>query len=307
MKVLVTGGAGFIGSHITRILLEKGHEVTILDDLSTGHQDAIPTGARFILGKIQDETKLDEALQGQEAVIHMSAFIIVPESVEKPMLYVNNNILGTALLLDGMRKNNVNKVVFSSSATVYGEPKKLPLREDAPLGIPENTYGATKACMEMLAEAYHQMFGMEVTILRYFNPYGPGERHSPETHAIPNFIRAALRKEPLPLYWKGEQVRDFIFVEDLAKAHIEVLNLGGLNIFNIGSQSGTKVKDVLKIIFDILGYVVEIDDLGERKGDVMANYASSDAITQATGWKSETDLENGLKQTVKFYQNRSDK
>lgn len=302
MKVLVTGGAGFIGSHITKILLEKGHEVTVLDDLSTGHREALPAGVRLVEGKIQDSAKLDDALSGQEAVIHMAAFIIVPESVEKPLVYIENNIMGTALLLEGMRKSGVKKVVFSSSATVYGEPESLPLEESAPLGIPENTYGATKACMELLAQAYHKMFGLDVTILRYFNPFGPGELHRPETHAIPNFIKAALKKEPLPLYWQGEQVRDFIYVEDLAQAHVEVLGLEGLNVFNIGTQKGTKVKDTLEIIFKILGYTVPIDDLGERKGDVMANYASSEALTKATGWEAKTSLEDGLKKTIDFYQ-----
>ncbi len=301
MKVLVTGGAGFIGSHITKILLEKGHEVTVLDDLSTGHKEALPEGVNLIEGKIQDQGRLDEALVGQDAVIHMAAFIIVPQSVEKPLVYVENNIMGTALLLEGMRKNGVRKVVLSSSATVYGETETLPLEESAPLGIPENTYGATKACMELLAQAYHKMFGLDVAILRYFNPYGPGEMHQPETHAIPNFIKAALKKEPIPLYWQGEQVRDFIYVEDLALAHVDVLNLSGLNVFNIGTQKGTKIKDTLELIFKILGYTVPIDDLGERKGDVMANYASSAALTKATGWENRTTLEAGLRKTIDVF------
>jgi UDP-glucose 4-epimerase len=301
MKVLVTGGAGFIGGHITDILVKDGHEVTVIDDLSTGHQDVLPGSVRFIKGKIQDKDKLTEALSGQEAVIHMAASIIVTESVEKPIAYIENNILGTAMVLEGMRQAGVKKVVLSSSATVYGSTENLPLTEKEPLGVPENTYGATKVSMEFIAQAYQKMYGLDVSILRYFNPYGPGELHTPETHAIPNFIKAALKKEPIPLYWGGAQVRDFIYVRDLARAHTNVLTLTGLNIFNIGTQKGTKVKDVISTIFELLGYEVPINDMGERKGDVRANYASSESLHQATGWKAEVDLTEGLKQTIAFF------
>lgn len=301
MKVLVTGGAGFIGSHITKLLLEKGHQVVVLDNLSTGHIDAVPKGTEFIQGSLNQSDKLDQALKRVAAVIHMAAFIIVPESIEKPMLYIENNILGTAQLLEGMRKNGIKKVIFSSSATVYGAPTQLPIKEDVPLGRPENTYGATKACMELLAESYHQMYGMDVIILRYFNPFGPGERHLPETHAIPNFIKAALKKEPIPLYHQGEQVRDFIYVRDLALAHIDVLTQIGLKIYNIGTERGTKVKDTVQLIFKILGYNVEIKDLGKRPGDVEANFASSQLLNYATGWKATTSLEDGLKETIEFF------
>lgn len=304
MRILVTGGAGFIGSHITKILLKRGHQVVIYDDLSTGHKDSIDPKAEFVQGSLDQTEKLEKALTGVGTVIHMAAFIIVPESVEKPMMYIENNIMGTACLLEAMRRKKVNRVIFSSSATVYGTPLKLPLTEESPLGKPENTYGATKACMEMIAEAYHQMYSMDVVILRYFNPYGPGERHSPETHAIPNFVKAALKKEPIPLYWQGEQIRDFIYVVDLAQAHAAVLDSKGLKIYNIGSETGTKVREVVETIFKILGYSVEIKDLGKRKGDVHANYASSKALLKDTGWKPQTSLYDGLKSTINYFSER---
>jgi UDP-glucose 4-epimerase len=301
MRVLVTGGAGFIGSHITKILLAKGHQVVIYDDLSTGHKDSIASEAEFIQGSLDQTERLERALDHVDVVVHMAAFIIVPESVEKPMLYIENNILGTARLLEAMRHKKVKRVIFSSSATVYGTPDRLPLTENSSLGKPQNTYGATKACMEMIAEAYHQMYEMDVVILRYFNPYGPGERHSPETHAIPNFIKAALKKEPIPLYHQGEQVRDFIYVEDLALAHVAVLEARGLKIYNSGSEVGTKVKDVIGVIFKILGYSVPIKDLGIRAGDVEANYASSKLLLKDTGWQPKVNLEDGLRKTISYY------
>src|SRR3990167_10941938 len=141
-----------------------------------------------------------------------------------------------------MKAANVNKIIFSSSACVYGTPDNLPIKEDAPLR-PDNPYGATKASVEAFLQAFHSCFGLDVTILRYFNPYGPGKLYPPVTHAIPSFIMAALNKTPIPLYWRGEQTRDFIYIEDLAQAHIDVLPLSGFNVFNLGMEKGIKVKD----------------------------------------------------------------
>jgi UDP-glucose 4-epimerase len=145
---------------------------------------------------------------------------------------------------------------------------------------------------------------MDAIILRYFNPYGPNEMHEPETHAIPNFIGAMLADAPIPLYWKGEQVRDFIYVEDLARAHVAVLDQKGLGYFNVGSEKGVKVKDVLQAVTDIVGYPLLIDDRGERPGDVPATYATSEKLRRATGWRTDVDLEEGLRRTIAFFQSR---
>jgi UDP-glucose 4-epimerase len=203
-----------------------------------------------------------------------------------------------------MRQTGVKKIIFSSSACVYGTPDTLPIKEDAPLH-PDNPYGATKASIESFLQAYHANFDFDVTILRYFNPYGPGEMHQPETHAVPNFIKAVLSKKPIPLYWKGEQVRDFIYIEDLARSHTDVLNLTGFNIFNVGTETGVKVKDVVDKIFEIVGWEVPIEDLGQRAGDVQANYASSQKLHDAVGWSAKVSLDDGLKKTIEFFnQNR---
>ena len=299
-KVLVTGGAGFIGSHVTRLLIEAGHSVTVLDNFESGHKNVLAKEEKLIVGGINDPQKCAEALKGVDAVIHMAGLIVVPESVRDPLKYCNNNVIGTVNLLESMRQTNFKKIIFSSSACVYGTPDKLPIKEDAAIH-PDNPYGASKASIETFLQTYDAVFGFDAIILRYFNPYGPGEEHNPETHAIPNFVKATLVRKPIPLYWQGEQVRDFIYIEDLAQAHIDVLALSGHQIFNIGTEHGVKVKDVIERIFKIVGYKVPIKDLGARLGDIHANYASSEKLKKAVGWRAKIDLTEGLKRTIDYY------
>lgn len=304
MKILVTGGAGFIGSHVSKLLLDKGHQVTVIDNLSHGNKNALDTRVTFIEADIQDQTKIEEILPGHDAVIHMASFIEVGESVKNPVEFARNNILGTVKLLEAMRNTGVKKMIFSSSACVYGTPKKLPITEEDPLGEQENPYGITKITSEQFCTLYNNLYGFDVIILRYFNPYGPGELHQPETHAIPNFIKAVLSKKPIPLFWKGEQIRDFIYIEDLALAHILPLTLKGLHTFNIGTETGIKVIDVVRKIFQILGYEEAIEDKGERKGDVPSLVASAGKIRKELGWSAKTNLDEGLRKTIEFYRSR---
>ncbi|MDP3758721.1 MAG: UDP-glucose 4-epimerase GalE [Candidatus Daviesbacteria bacterium] len=305
MKVLVTGGAGFIGSHVNKLLLNQGHTVTVIDDLSKGHKDFLDPRATFHQISLEDQKQLEEILTGHDAVIHMASFIEVGESVKKPVEFTQNNIVGTVKLLEAMKNKGVKKMIFSSSACVYGKPEKLPITEEDPLGEQENPYGITKITMEEFCKLYHTLHQFDVTILRYFNPYGPGELHQPETHAIPNFVKAVLSKQPIPLFWKGEQIRDFIFIDDLAQAHVLTLPLTGLHIYNVGTEKGVKVADVVKKIFELVGYEVPIDDKGERKGDVPALVASSAKIQQELGWSAKVNLDEGLKKTIEFFKNHN--
>jgi UDP-glucose 4-epimerase len=322
MKILITGGNGFIGTHITNQLLEQQHQVVVYDNFVTSEKpsakenqseyaesgkpkaDSSDQRALTIIeGDVLDAKKLVESLQGVDAVIHMASYTSVEESVKSPLKYMQNNVLGAATLLEAMRAAGVKKIIFSSSATVYGTPKSLPITEDQPISA-ANPYGASKIAVEALCESFAKTDGFDVIILRYFNPYGPGEKHIPETHAIPNFIKAALEKRPIPLYWKGEQVRDFIYVEDLAAAHIAVLPLSGYHVFNVGTKAGTKIIDVVNKLSDIFGYVLEIEDKGDRPGDVMATYASSAKLHEATGWKTKVSLNEGLRQTVEWFRTK---
>jgi len=305
MKILVTGGAGFIGSHVTKQLIDKGHKVIVYDNLSRGFKKLIDPRAGFVQGTLADKEKLSKALDRVDAVIHMAAFIIVPESVEKPDVYWENNVVGTQILLAAMLQARVKKIIFSSSATVYGNPDKLPLTEESPVKKAENPYGQTKIEMEKLIKKEHEENNLSAIILRYFNPYGPNELHDPETHAVPKFIKATLSKQPIPLYWKGEQTRDFIYVEDLAAAHVEALNLAGFHLFNVGTGEGTKVKEVVEKIFEIVGFSVPTQDLGKRSGDVATLCASAEKIEKELGWKAKTSLKEGLKKTVNFFKTRT--
>ncbi len=305
MRILVTGGAGFIGSHVNKLLLDQNHTVCVVDNLSRGHKESIDSRTTFVQADLLEQEKLEKLLIGYDAVIHMASLIEVGESVKKPVEFVENNITGTIKLLEAMRAAGVNKIIFSSSACVYGKPSKLPIMEDDPLNEQENIYGLTKVAMEQLCILYHRLFGFNVTILRYFNPYGPGELHQPETHAIPNFIKAILEKRKVPLFWKGEQIRDFIYIDDLASAHVLPLNLSGLNIFNIGTGKGMKIIDLIKKVFELVGYEVPIEDLGERTGDVPSLVASAQKINQELGWEAKVSLDEGLKRTIEFFKNHN--
>lgn len=304
MKILITGGAGFIGSHVSKLLLDQGHTVAIYDNLSRSSQENVDKRAIFVKGDLKEAKLLTNCLKNVDSVIHLAAFIEVPESVKNPLAFAQNNILGSIYLLEAMKEAGVKKIIFSSSATVYGEPKKLPLTEGSPLSA-TNPYAASKIATEAFMETYHKLYGFDVVILRYFNPYGPGEMHNPETHAIPNFIKAALNKKPIPLFWKGEQIRDFIYIEDLASAHIAPLNLSGFNVFNVGNEKGVKISDIVNILSDILGYNLEIEDLGERPGDVKVTYASSKLFKEKTKWRPKVSLQEGLKRTVEWYKENS--
>ncbi len=231
----------------------------------------------------------------------MASYIEVGESVKKPVEFAENNIVGTVKLLEAMKQTGVKKIIFSSSACVYGNSEKMPITEESALGEQENPYGLTKISMEQFCQLYNKLYNFDVIILRYFNPYGPGELHTPETHAIPNFIKAVLSKRSIPLFWKGEQIRDFIYIDDLATAHILPLDQTGLHIYNVGTEVGVKIMDVIKKIFEIVGYEIPIDDKGERKGDVEQLVASSQKIKQELGWEAKVNLEEGLKKTIDFF------
>jgi UDP-glucose 4-epimerase len=306
MKIFVTGGAGFIGSWVARVLLESGHEVVVFDNLYTGSTELIPEGAEFIEGDLLDLGATREALQGSEAVIHLAARTVVPESVEDPQAFFQANLVGGQNLLEAMRAEGVGKIVFSSTAAVYGAPSKVPIEEDDPK-FPVNPYGATKLAYEQLLHAYHACYGLDVIMFRYFNPFGPGELDRKHTKAIPNFIRAILSGRPIPLYWQGEQERDFFYVEDIARAHALGLEQSGYEYYNLGSGKGTKVIDVVDLLGELMGVKPEIEDLGERAGDPPLLYASTEKAKRDLGWKATTPLEAGLKQTIEYYRAESRK
>ncbi len=302
MQLLVTGGAGYIGSVVSARLLEAGHDVVVLDDLSTGHADAVPDGARLVRATLREAA--DEILaEGFDGVLHFAAKSLVGESVEKPGLYWDKNLGETLALLDAMRVNATPRIVFSSTAATYGEPESTPIMETAPTR-PTNPYGASKLAIDTTLAEHARMYGIGATSLRYFNvagSYGPyGERHTVETHLIPNVLKVPLgagaavkvfgTDYPTP---DGTCVRDYIHVVDLAAAHLLALEAcapGTHEIYNLGSGSGYSVREVVDVCRAVTGHEIPVDESPRRAGDPAVLIASSTKISERLGWKPERDL-----------------
>ncbi len=306
MKLLVTGGAGYIGSVVTSQLLDAGHEVTVLDDLSTGHRDAVPDGAALFEARIHDSRAL---LVGQdfEAVLHFAAKSLVSESVSAPELYWENNVAGTFALLEAMRAADIPTVIFSSTAATYGEPTESPITEQTPTN-PVNAYGASKLAVDHMLSSYCRAHGLAATSLRYFNVGGArgrfGERHSPETHLIPNLLNvAAGRTDACRIFGTdyatadGTALRDYLHVADLGRAHLlalETAAAGAHRIVNLGTGTGYTVRQVLDACRAVTGHAIPATEEPRRPGDPTSLVASNALAQELLGWTPAL----GLEQTV---------
>ncbi|MFG2633464.1 UDP-glucose 4-epimerase GalE [Streptomyces sp. NPDC048362] len=295
MKYLVTGGAGYVGGVVARHLLEAGHEVTVLDNLSTGFREGVPAGAAFIEGDIRDAAKwLDSSY---DAVLHFAAFSQVGESVVKPEKYWDNNVAGSMALLGAMREAGVRKLVFSSTAATYGEPERVPIVESAPTR-PTSAYGATKLAVDHMITSEAKAHGLAAVSLRYFNVAGAygtcGERHDPESHLIPLVLQVALgRREAISVYGDdyptpdGTCVRDYIHVADLAEAHLLALTAarpGEHLICNLGNGSGFSVREVIETVREVTGHPIPEVIAPRRGGDPAVLVASADTAREKLGW-----------------------
>ena len=305
MNVLVTGGAGYIGSVVVEELLHDGHDVTVYDNLSKGHRLAVAPGAELVQADLQDQERLQTVLRQRhvEAVIHMAARSLVGESMEQPAAYYQNNVLAGLSLLDAMREEKVKRLVFSSTAAVYGEPDKQPI-EESDATVPTNPYGATKLAFEHALRWYGDAYGIRHTSLRYFNAAGAtsrcGEWHTPESHLIPIVLQvAAGTRKYLDLYGDdyptedGTCVRDYIHVVDLARAHILALLNEHNATYNLGCGAGYSVKQVVDCAVRITGREIPIKITKRRAGDPPVLVASSEAIKRELGWSpkfQELDL-----------------
>ncbi|MFI6792476.1 UDP-glucose 4-epimerase GalE [Nonomuraea sp. NPDC050383] len=297
MRLLVTGGAGYVGSVVAAQLVEAGHEVTVLDDLSTGHADAVPDGARFVEGSI---TEAHDALAGAEAVLHFAARSLVGESVEQPGLYWSHNLGGTLALLEAMHEQGVRRIVFSSTAATYGEPERSPIQESDPTR-PTNPYGASKLAVDTALTAYAGLRGLGAVSLRYFNVAGAygrfRERHAIETHLIPNVLKVATgERESVSVFGTdyptpdGTCVRDYVHVSDLARAHLLALDAvreGRHQIYNLGSGTGFSVQEVVSVCREVTGHDIPAVVGPRRAGDPAVLVASSEKIQRELGWKAE--------------------
>ena len=271
MQVLITGGTGYIGSTAVEIMRSQGYEISIVDDCSTGHADSVPAGVRFVHGSLLNPADIAEALVGVDAVMHFAGKSLVGESVEKPDLYHQVNVDGTRILLDQMRIAGVKKIVFSSSAATYGQPKQIPIKENAETA-PTNPYGATKLAIDQMINAESEQRGIAAVSLRYFNVAGAlhcergwlAERHNPETHLIPNLLRSTP-ENPVKIFgndWPtpdGTCIRDYVHVIDLIDAHIKALEAlvdGEHEIYNLGSGDGYSVRQVVAAASKAIGYPI---------------------------------------------------
>jgi len=301
MRVLVTGGAGYIGSVVAAQLIDAGHEVTVLDDLSTGHADAVPRGAHFVKGTLRD-CSAEVLADGIEAVLHFAAKSLVGESVANPAKYWSGNLGATLTLLEAMRVIGVRRIVFSSTAAVYGEPERTPIAETDP-ARPTNPYGASKVAIDTTLTEFARLHAFAPVSLRYFNVAGAhgnlGERHSPETHLIPNVLAAAAAGAPVNVFGTdyptpdGTCVRDYIHVTDLADAHLRALDAcepGRHHVYNLGSEVGFSVREVIDVCREVSGIDVAVNETDRRAGDPAVLVASSKKIKAELGWQATRDL-----------------
>jgi UDP-glucose 4-epimerase len=325
MKLLVTGGAGYIGSVVTSLLLAAGHEVVVLDDLSSGQEAAIPRGATFVRGRVHEaaDAVLNSSFDG---VLHFAAFIAAGESVTKPEIYWDNNLVGSLRLLDAMRRHSVRRLVFSSTANVYGDPDELPIPETAPTR-PPNPYAASKLAVDHALDGESRAYDLAAVSLRYFNVAGAhradngrtssgaliGERHDPETHLIPIALDVAAGRRPaLQLYgddyatFDGTCVRDYIHVSDLAEAHLRALTAvaaGSHRVYNLGNGHGFSNREVVDVVRGVTGRPVPVEIAPRRSGDPAELVASSERAQTELGWvPAKQDLADIVRDAWEFYQ-----
>ncbi|ALP91650.1 UDP-glucose 4-epimerase GalE [Clostridium butyricum] len=314
MSYIVLGGAGYIGSHAVNKLIENNYDVIVVDNLQSGHEEAINSKAKFYKGDIRDKNFLSNVFKEEniDGVFHFAANSIVGESMKEPLMYFNNNVYGMQILLEVMNEHNVNKIVFSSTAATYGEPKKVPITEDMET-CPTNTYGETKLVMEKMMKWCDKAYGMKYVALRYFNVAGAeddgsiGEDHNPETHLIPIVLQTALgKRDHITIFGDdydtedGTCVRDYVHVVDLVEAHILAMKYltdgGESNTFNLGSSQGFSVKEIVETARKVTDKDIKAI-IGERRaGDPSKLIASSDKARKMLGWNpSRTNIENIIK------------
>lgn len=324
MKALVTGGAGYIGSHTCKALAEAGHEVLVYDNLCTGHRDFVRWGP-FVEGDIRDTSKLRSAIQKfrPDAVIHFAALSLVGESIHNPGKFFRNNVEGTLSLLEAMRDENVDHIVVSGTCAVYGQPETVPIVETMPTN-PINPYGASKLFMERMLGDFATAHGLGWMSLRYFNAAGcdpageVGELHTPETHLIPRVILTALgigseleifgEDYPTP---DGTCIRDYIHVDDLARAHImaaeHLLKNGQSGVLNLGTGNGASIKEIVGKLEELVGRKIPHVFRGRRSGDAACLVADATAARELLGWKAEKSLEEMLGHSLAFMRKNRDR
>jgi UDP-glucose 4-epimerase len=320
VKILITGGAGYIGGTVTQLLLDRGHTVVVYDNLCHAQRSMVPAGATFVEGDVADGKRLDDLFRDGSfaGVMHFAALIEAGESMRHPELYFRNNTAATLGLLEAMVRNKLPKFVFSSTAAVYGEPVKTPIAEDAALA-PTNAYGESKLLVEQMLSWIHRIHGLRYASLRYFNVAGAipgrGEAHEPESHLIPLILDVALGRRPsIKIFGQdypthdGTAVRDYIHVQDLAEAHLLAFNAleeRDRMIYNLGNGHGFTVREVVESARRVTGHAIPTEELPRRPGDPAVLIASSARIESELGWKPKyTQLDDIVRSAWQWHQQR---
>jgi len=320
VNILITGGAGYVGGTVARLLLDRGHTVIVYDNLCHAKAAMVPPGVTFIEGDIADSKRLERIFEERSVagVMHFAALIEAGESMQKPELYFRNNTAATLALLEAMVNKKLNKLVFSSTAAVYGEPKSTPIREDAELA-PTNAYGESKLLVEQMLRWIQRIHGLHYASLRYFNVAGAipgrGEAHEPESHLIPLILDVALgRRKSIKVFGQdyptadGTCIRDYIHVQDLAEAHLlalEALETRDQMIYNIGNGQGFSVRQVVESARRVTGHPIPVEELPRRPGDPAVLIASSAKIEAELGWKAKyQNLDDIVKSAWEWHQVR---
>jgi UDP-glucose 4-epimerase len=319
MRLLVTGGAGYIGSIVAQRLVARGDDVTVLDSLYRGHRAAVPEGARFLAGDLLDPDAMSEAVAGMDGVVHFAALSLVEESVERPERYWRGNVVGALNLLDAMRAAGVGRLVFSSTAATYGEPAVALITEQTPTA-PVNAYGNSKLAIDRMLADEARAHGLAAVSLRYFNVAGAsgplGEDHTPETHLIPLVLQAAAgKRESVAIFGTdyptpdGTPVRDYVHVEDLAEAHVLALEKavpGRHDIFNLGSETGNSVREVIEAARRVTGREIVAVEEPRRAGDPPRLVASNARARSGLGWAPSRSLDDMVRDAWAWHQAHPD-
>lgn len=297
MKILVTGGAGFIGSHIVDHLIHRGDQVVIVDNLSTGKEENLNSEAQFYQLDLTDP-KLTEILKQErpEVVIHQAAQTQVPRSIQEPLFDANSNIIGTINLLEASRQSGVRKIIFASTAAVYGNPKYLPIDENHPIR-PLSGYGIGKYTAEQYLQIYYNLYGIQYTVLRYANVYGIRQDAKGEGGVVSIFIDRVAHQQPIAIFGNGEQTRDYIYVEDVARANIAAIDHGDGEVFNIGTGVRTSINQLVELLTQVTGNPVIKEYQDERSGDIKDSVFDNRKAQVLLKWKPIIELYKGIEKT----------
>ena len=303
MKIIVTGGSGFLGRHMIRALITAGHNIKNIDLQPS--RDTDNENFETVIADIRDTERMKLEIIDADVVFHFAGLIEAGESVKFPQKFIDNNISGTLSVLEAMRVNNIKTIIFSSSAAIYGEPQNIPISEDD-RSIPINPYGMTKLAMEGLISSYVGLHGFTGVALRYFNLYGPGEHHQPETHAMPNFIRQVYENRDVEVFGTGEHQRDYIHVKDIVDAHIKALDFALKNpnqyhYMNLSTEKPSTTKEIAETIIRVMGKDSKIVNLPNRPGDPLVLTASAQKAHEVLGWEAQVNLEDGIRETVEYF------